>query len=399
MMKKRIGATVSILLSASLLFSGCSYLSNDSEEKIVDSGSGDTETANLIPSENSESYKILRPTSGDELRGYINHGVDNRIDVDHMEMGLMQLSKGVFSPDDYVFQSGQYLSQDLIDSMLYREGQEKEQEDGSKLKGLNPPLGKGKNKVEQEKASPKRLNYVLEQDYLKKGKDDKYKLAGVSLAVSLNSVFAGRISDEKGNYHEVVQPLDVEEVKQWGKEIADDVLQRVRSVDGLKEVPVFLTLYMNPAPDSIVPGYFYATAEASSGSSKLSSWKTVDEQQVVFSGTDEPAEKYKSDYDKFKRFSDDVEKYYPEFTTPIAKAQYLNDELRDLTITIDVKFYDTTEIFSFTNYVASLVNNRFRFSRDIPVHIYITSGGGARQEALIERKSDMDKPYVHIYSR
>ncbi|RYM05164.1 CamS family sex pheromone protein [Sporolactobacillus sp. THM7-7] len=391
MIRKKIGAAAIILLCSLLVMSGCSFLNNDGKKEVVDKSSGDTETANLIPGADSKDYQILRPLSNDPLRGYINYGVNNRVDVDQLESGLMEMSKSTFSPDDYVFQSGQYLKESDINGILYRKGQEPTKKDPS---GLNPPLGKGKDVVERAKSSPKYLNYVLEQDYLKKRGNGKYELAGVSIALSLNSVYKDRIKDKSGGLHDVLVPLQSSEVKKWGKEHADEVVKRIRTVNGLERVPIFLTLYMTAPPDSLIPGNFFAKTEVSGGSSSINGWDKLDEQYVLFP-SDAASGRYKSDLDKFNRFKEDVQKYYPDFVGVIGKGYYQNKEIKDLTININIKFMDETEVISFTNYVTSIVNRRFRFSREVPVHIYITSGD--EQEALIERTSNMDEPYVHLF--
>ncbi|RYL93404.1 CamS family sex pheromone protein [Sporolactobacillus sp. THM7-4] len=392
MRRKRLGAAALMILCLQLAVSGCSF-NGGSAQNVVKKNNGGTETAKLIPTSNSKDYQTLRPMANDPMRGYINYGVSNRVDVDQMETGLMEMSKSVYKPDQYVFQSGQYLQESDINGMLYREGQEKNKSKGTPP-GLNPPLGKGKTIVQKAQNSPKYLNYVLEQDYLKKAGNGKYELGGVSLAVSLNSVYTERIADSKGMLHPIVENLDIPAVKRWGLTKAQSVVQRVRSVRGLGNVPIFLTLYITSPPDSLVPGSFFAKTEIAAGSANIQKWDYLDQANVLFP-SDTASSHYKADLDKFNRFKSDVQNYYPDFVGVIGKAYYENKNLSDLTININIKFFDDTEVLSFTNYVTSIVNTRFGFSRDVPVHIYITSGDV--QEALIERTPDMNDPYVTIF--
>ncbi|MDD9149739.1 CamS family sex pheromone protein [Sporolactobacillus sp. CQH2019] len=388
--KRKLGAAALIVLSLQLALAGCSQ--GSSQNSVVKKNGG-TQTTQLIPGANSKDYQSLRPVSNDQMRGYINYGVNNRVDVDQLELGLMNMSKSVFSPDQYVFQSGQYLTENDINGMLYRQGQEKNKTSGS-LPGLNPPLGTGKTAVQRAQSSPKYLNYVLEQDYLKKSSNGKYVLAGVSIAVSLNSVYSDQIMDQNQNINSIQEQLNSATVKAWGRSVAPKILQRVRSVKGLSKVPVFLTLYMTAAPDSLIPGDYFAKTTVSAGSTTIDKWTTVNDQHVLFPST-AASSQYKADLAKFNTFKSDVQKYYPDFVGVVGKGFYENQTLTDLTIDINLRFMDETEIIGFTNYVASIVNNGFGFGREVPIHISITSNDV--QEALVDRTSSMDTAYVHIF--
>ncbi|EST10832.1 CamS family sex pheromone protein [Sporolactobacillus laevolacticus] len=395
---KKTAAAGSVLLALQLILSGC-WFNTTPDNKVGTDNNGKSGTASLIPSANTSDYQSIRPKESDSTRGYIQYGPKNRVDMDQLELGLMDLSKSVFSPNDYVFQSGQYLKESDINNILHRRGQEPVQYDANKKKlpvvpGLNPPLGKGKTVVDQSKNSPKYINYVVEQDYLKKGKNGKYSVGGVSLAVSLNSVYADTITYNNKMYPVSVN-LNRSKVISWGKKQAQQILQRVRNKSGLGQVPVFITLYITAAPQSYVPGDFVAKTEVGSGSGSINGWTNVDEHHVLFP-SNTATNSYKGDLQKFNQFKSDVQKYYPDYVGVIGKAFYRNKELSDITLDIDFnKFIDETEMLGFTNYVTSIVKNRTAFSRNVPIHVYITTG--STPEALIERTADMDEPYVHIF--
>ncbi|MCO7175409.1 CamS family sex pheromone protein [Sporolactobacillus kofuensis] len=387
---KKTAAVGSVLLSLQLVLSGC-WFSNASDNKVVKTDSGKTETASLIPNANDSDYQSLQPKEADPTRGYIQYGPKNRVDMDQLELGLMNLSKSVYSTKDYVFQSGQYMTESTINSILYRRGQEPHKN----VPGINPALGKGNNIVNQSKSSPKYINYVLEQDYLKKNNKGQYKIAGLSIAVSLNSVYADNIN-YNGKIYPISENLNRAKVKAWGKAHAGQILQRIRNLHSdLQNVPIFMTLYMTAAPQSYVPGDFFATAEVPSGSTTVSKWTNVDEHHVLFPSNTATSH-YKEDLQKFNQVKSLVQKYYPDYVGVIGKAYYRNKQLSDLTLDINFnKFVDETEMLSFTNYVTSLVKDRIPFSHSLPIHIYITTG--SVPEALIERTSSMDEPYVHIF--
>ncbi|MFT8872119.1 MAG: CamS family sex pheromone protein [Sporolactobacillus sp.] len=393
MHRQKKSAWLLVLLSLSLMLSGCSF-GGSSQKTVVKKSNGSSQTANIIPGQSSKDYQSLQPQADNSARGLINFGVDNRVDIDQMETGLMNLSKSVYSPDDYVFQAGQYLTENDIDHMLYRQGQEKNKTGKyANLPGLNPPLGAGADAVAQAQSSPKYMNYVLEQDYMKKS-GSSYRLAGLSLAISLNSVYSDKIIDANGNINPIEVTLDRPTVEAWGKSVAAKVIQRVRTVSGLENVPILLTLYMTAAPSSLIPGDFFAQTQVSSGSAVVGDWKAINDQHVLFP-SDAATGSFKADAEKFDQFKSYVQSYSPNFIGVIGKAYYQDGNMADLTININIQFTDETEVIGLTNYIASIVNNRFGFSRDVPVHIYITSN--SVQEALIERTSSMDNAYVSIY--
>ncbi|MFT8318996.1 MAG: CamS family sex pheromone protein [Sporolactobacillus sp.] len=394
MRRKKLTAIMVGLLSFMLILAGCSFGGN-SESKFLNKKNGKTETTSLIPATSNKDYQSLKPQANDPIRGYINYGVNNRVDVDQLETGLMNLSKSVYSPDNFVFQGGQYVSTDEIDHMLYRKGQEQNDTGSFKgVSGLNPPLGKGKTVVQRAESNPKYLNYVLEQDYLKKSSGGKYVLGGVSVAISLNSVYSDRIMDKNKNINPVEVSLNRAKVRAWGKSVAPKVLQRLRQTKGLEQVPILLTLYMTSAPSSLIPGDYFARTEVAAGSSSIGGWKTVDDHHVLFP-SNTASSNYKSDLEKFNLFKEDVQKYFPNFVGVVGKGYYHNGNLSDLSVDVNIQFMDETEVTNFANYVGSIVNNRLGFSRDIPVHIYVASNDV--QEALIERTASMNNAYVSVY--
>lgn len=381
--KKSMGTIGLTLLCLLLVLTGCQ---SDSEKKVVKSSGKGTQKVTLVPKVSSQDYQSIRPSGKDNMRGYINYGVQNRVDVDELENGLMSMSKSVYSPDNYVFQSGQYLSETDINNMLYRKSKKTPQ-------GLNPPLGKGKDVQTQAENSPKILDYVLEQDYLKKSGNNQYKLGGISIAVSLNQVYSDKVMDKAGKTYDVEKTLNVSQVKQEGKTYAQKILQRIRKVKGLSQVPVFMTLYMEAPPESLVPGYYYAKTNVSAGSSTIGSWDSVNSKYVLFP-SDEATNHYKTDTQNFNKFKSDAESYFPNFIGVVGKGYYKNGDLSSLALDINIKFFDETEVVSFTNYIASIVKDKFPFSHDVPVQIDISSGNV--QEAIIVRTSSMDEPFVHI---
>lgn len=348
-----------------------------------------------------EQYRTVVNFSPGPARGYILDGVDNRLDVDELETGLMRLSKSAFSPDKYVFQEGQYLSSDTLDHWLGHKNMNKKEGKPANPEGLNPQVPKGwddfswQKKDDFLKSHPSYLSEILEQNYLVQEGKDKLKLGGVSLAIAVNKIFSYRIEDSEGRMHDGQVKLKPETAVAVAKKDAEIILQRVRKIDGLKNVPVVIALYQEQDENSLVPGHFFAKTEVDGGDTQIDGWKKVDESHYLFP-SDEATKDHKDDADKFDKFKNDIQDYFPNFVGVIGKGFYENDELRRLTVDIPIKFYDQTEVMSFAQYIASLISDKKDpFSKDVPIEVSVSSTEGPK--ALIVRKPDMDEPFVHIY--
>lgn len=362
--------------------------SGNKDQKIVKNAPKGSENVTVIPQENDKEYRTIHSDNPSPTRGYIQYGVDNRVDIDEMEMGLMRLSKDSFNPDKYYFQSGDYIDPTDIEHLLGRKSKDNPD-------GLNPPLGKGKDLGEQAADKPKVLSYILEQDYLTQSGNNSYKLGGVSLAISVNSVYTDSLYNKKdGKTYTADVTLDKSKAMEAGKTYARKVLERVRNIKGLNNVPIFVSLYIESAPGSYIPGHFYAKAFVDAGKYGIGKWDTVQEQYVLFPSSTATSA-YRGDSDAFSKFKDDVEKYFPNSIGVIGKGFYQNKELAELTVNINIRFFDKTEVVSFANYVSALLQSQFPFSQRLPVQVYINSVD--QPEAVIVKKPDMDTPFVHVY--
>src|SRR5699024_839986 len=141
-------------------------------------------------------------------------------------------------------------------------GEDAEVSDADVQKGaLNPPIKSFDDDADvedikqAEEDNPKYLSHILEQNFLKRKDDDTTELAGISIGIALKAVY--RYQTEQGGpyYYEDIPEKDI--VKQ-GKDIAQTVLERIRKIEGLEDVPVMIALYREESQDSPVPGNFFA---------------------------------------------------------------------------------------------------------------------------------------------
>lgn len=389
MMKRSIG----LLLCGMLLLSGCNknIINNEVE-------TNDTEDEEVVVQNyqiDDTSYRLILPFKASEARGMVVSTLNNRLDMNKFEMGVMNLSKAYFSPDKYYYQEGQYLDKNIIRDWLAREMSASEfkkvqQEDNQAQNlGLNPVLNTvNKTLKEANEESPLYLASILEQNYLVKKSNDQLGLAGVSIGLAMNSVHY--YNQEQGYPREA--KLSDKEILKQGKSMAQTIVSQMRGMEGLGDVPIFVTIFKQESSSSIKPGVFVASTLVSEGSADIKEWATVDEKYVLFP-SDEAAQSYREDTVAFNNFKSNIAKYFPNYTGIIGIGYYVDETLRDMVITIPVQFYSQTEIAGFTQYVTSLVLKYY--ADNIQVSVEISSASGP--EAVITKARNEDKPSVYVY--
>ncbi|WP_026584850.1 CamS family sex pheromone protein [Bacillus sp. J33] len=382
-----------LALSFSLLLAGCAPNFNKQEE-VVQEDMNETDKA-IIPNYkiSDKYYRTLLPFKPSESRGLVVNNISTKYDINEFETGLMRVAQNAFDPDKYLFQEGQYLKKDTIRSWLNRKFTE-EQLKEQKLKaedniGLNPIIADGGNIDKNNEKSPIYLAHILEHNYLVKNNEDKAVLGGVVIGLAMNSVHYYQKEAYGATYE---TKIDHDVLEREGKKMADEVLRRVRQIKGLKDVPITIALFKQESRTSVVPGSFFAYANASKGSSELGGWEEINEKYVLFP-SNEAEKNHRDDLTAFLNFKQDVEKYFPNFNGVIGKAFYAHDQLQEVNIDIPIQFYGKAEGIGFTQYVTGLVVKHF--PEYISVQVNISSVNGP--EALVVRKADQSEPFVHIY--
>jgi protein involved in sex pheromone biosynthesis len=384
---------IAVLLSTLVLILSACAPKFEQEEEIVQQ-TDDKQQKAIIPKYNiSDSYyRTILPFEPGEARGLVVENLNTRLDVDEFESGLMRLAQERFSPEDYLFQEGQYLDKKTIKSWLQRKmtkAQLKERKmEQSENVGLNPIISDKGTNEEKNTKSPIYLAHIMEHNYLVKNNNEKVQLGGVVLGLALNSVHY--YETEEGYPREV--EIEQEVIEREGKRIAGEVLSRVRKIEGLKEVPITIALFKQQPATSIIPGHFFAVTHVDKGSSSIQDWEEINEEYYLFP-SDEAESNHREDMMKFLNFKSDIDEFFPNYTGVIGKAFYRDDQLQQLTINIPMQFYGKAEVIGFTQYVTGLVMEHF--PDYINVNVYISSVSGP--ESLIIRNANDDKPFVHIY--
>lgn len=403
-MMKRVGL---LFLSLLLVLTGC--LGGDElekEEKVVQEKGKKDEKAIITGEINTgeKYYRSISPFEPGGARGVIRYGVDNRLDINEFEMGLMRIAQGTFSTDKYVFQEGQHLNESTVTNWLKRADEEpgKSKSDLDQT-GLNPKLGVKVDEsdgqyvdkmLEANKNNPKYLSFVLEHNYLVQSGDNKVKLGGVVIGLSFNSTYYYDVNKDSLIYPGEVK-LDRGKIQEEAKKMAEQVASRLRTDPKLKDVPIVVALYQEEERDSVTPGNFFATGVVKKGSNSISSWEDVDEDYLLFP-SDTASKKKRSDYEKFTTFKSSVQEYFPNFIGVIGKGFYKDGNLERMTIEIPVQFRGKAEIISFTQFVATSALGELP---NVPVEVYIGSAVDQPEALIVKDETTQEEPFVHIYRK
>lgn len=369
-----------LVAAALLLLSGCVPGQQNETEVVQDPAESEARTV-VLPSVRLDEtyYSTIMPYAESKSRGLVVSNMATKYDVAEVEKGLMRLSQNEYPTDQYYFQEGQYLDGKTISSWLARSNQTEQ--------GLNPD-DQGLTGKEKAQKAPVYLTHIVEQNYLIR-EGNTMKLGGVSIGLALNSIYYYTEVDYGPVFE---QQLSDAQITENGRRIAEEVVTRMRSMPGLADVPITVGLFKQNSRNAIVPGTYFSYGVAQEGTT-VSDWAPINEEYVTFP-TSSSSDQYRDTDTAFRNFKQDVETYFPNYTSVIGTGFYKDDYLQKLTIDIPIQFFGKAEIIGFTQYVAGLVNTHF-IAEDLPVEINITSIEG--EQALIKREANEETPFVHIY--
>ncbi|MFJ7973482.1 CamS family sex pheromone protein [Psychrobacillus sp. NPDC096389] len=378
MNKKIIGIAILVLL---LIVSGCTPSLNNETDVIQNTEEAVTKNV-VIPSLQLDEtyYRTILPYEESASRGLVVSNLATKYDMKEVETGLLRISQNEFSPDKYLFQEGQYLKGKTISSWLARSNQTKD--------GLNPS-DEGLTGEEKAKNAPVYITHIVEQNYLVK-EENTVKLAGISVGLALNSIYYYQKEAYGATFEEQLTQAQIEEN---GKKIAEEVVNRMRQIDGLADIPIVVGLFKQNSRNAVVPGTYFTYSTAPSGKN-VSDWKPIDEEYILFP-TAQSEEKYRDLDTIFRNFKQDVEKYFSNYTGVIGTGYFKDKQLQKWTITIPIQFYGTSEVIGFTQHLAGLVKDHFNSSMNVEVQVNSLNGA----EALLIKRPGEEEPFVHIYTQ
>lgn len=388
-----------ILLNLTFIFllTGCIPSVEQSEEEVIIVEETEEEEEQqfvitpTIDSPDSFYRNVLRDGKyhRSEARGkVVAHAVQNRVDLNQFELGLIEIASGFYDQEEYYFQEGQFLDGDTVNSWLRRYNPD---ETGYEY-GLNPSFGEGDTDEEQMRSNPLVLSHVMEHNYFTGNEEDGVNLSGVVIGLSLRSVYYFRTEDKDGGYYFHEEPLDSEEIEGKGREIAQQVLERLRNMGGLEEVPITFALYQEEVRGSVAPGSFISIAEVKNGQTEIQGWKAVNEKTIIFPSQD-ARDSQPGLSSNFAQFRIEIEEFFGRTVGVVGNGRYKNDMLEELKIDLNLQSHGKAEIIALTQFISGKIDSTF--ATQVPVHISIESINGP--ESLISKYPDQEEPYIHIY--
>lgn len=339
-----------------LLLSACTQ---PSDEEAAESGDQSAQTENTESTTNAilrnqlgDDYYLPALTEDGEYAPSQNRGItlnlNSGINISLFEKDLMRLSQSMFPTDEYLIQEGQKLTSEMVSGWLSREDvlSEEEQEELDPeeiarrefLKGLNPPeSGEGDDRA------PRYLNSILEFDFYSQT-DSGPQFNGMSIGLAMNTVDYYRTEIGEPQYQQEI-PEDV--LLEQGQAMANEIVRRVRQVEELAEIPIFIGIYEQSAKDDLGGGVYVAVGQSTNGSTAIQNWDMLNEERLIFplEGSDS------SEGNAFANFRSEVEKFFPNLSGVTGQAHYVNENLQSLTINVMTQFYGATEIISFTQFL------------------------------------------------
>ncbi|WP_416148771.1 CamS family sex pheromone protein [Salipaludibacillus sp. HK11] len=324
-----------------------------------------------------------------EARGAAHAMDEIRVDLNQFELGLMEIASGIYDQEEYYFQEGQFLDSDTVNSWLRRYDPDEPRYEF----GLNPPLGEGDDDEEKMSSNPLVLSHIMEHNYFTGNEEDGVNLGGMVIGLSLRSTYYFRTEDEEGKYNFYEEPLDHEERLEMGREMAQEILERLREREELTEIPITFALYGEEDRGSVVPGGFVSIAEVGRGASEIEGWESVSEDYVVFP-SGEARDNQPNLSSAFTQFRDDIEEFFDRTVGVVGKGRYKNDTLEELTIEVNLQSHGKAEIVALTQFISGRIDSTF--TTQAPINIYLESINGS--EALIVHYPDTEQePFIHVY--
>ena len=101
----------------------------------------------------------------------------------------------------------------------------------------------------------------------------------MTIGLAMNSVYYYQKEKDGETYS---KKLDDKEIEKQGKQMASEMLSRLRENSDLKDIPIHFAIYKQSGQDSITPGEFIAGATADDGKTKLMNGTLLKKNQPCF---------------------------------------------------------------------------------------------------------------------
>lgn len=396
--------TIILFISAIFLLSACGNDDNEKSKEQPDDNkqqekSGSVKEIATDKHVQGNNYRTILPFKESQARGLLQDNMANSYNGEDFENGLLELSKQVFPTDDYLYQDGQYLDKDTINAYLdpkytksevdeMDEDERKEKKANENL-GLNPSHNGETDPEKIAEESPAYLSNILEQDFYASGDTKGKEIKGMTIGLAMNSTYYYQKEKDGETYS---KKLDDKEIKKQGKQMAGEILSRVRENKDLKDIPIHFAIYKQTGENSIVPGEFIASTTVEDGKTRINEWKDIN-QATALLPSDEAGKIDENLNNNFKQFNDNLQTYFNNFTQAVGTVKFDNKKAKQLTVDVPIDYYGEAETIGITQYITEQAEKYFDDIDEYEIRIK----DGNKAKALISKTEDDKDPQVHIY--
>lgn len=377
MTKKHKHWLLTILTAFALILSACQNQTdgdNESQESgAQEPGAGAVQTTDL-------NENLYRPVMRDgqyqpsQSRG-ITLRLNSPVNIQSFESGLLDISARHFPTDTHLFEEGQHIPSDVISSWLGRKSE-------SNPDGLNP---EDNGETASDARNPMYLESILEQDYYIET-EEGLRLDGISIGLALNSVDYYQ-QESYGATYETEIPREI--LLEQGQAMAETIVQRIREVEDLKDIPIVIGLFEQAPKDDLAGGVMFFEGVSNGGSTTVDSWSEVNQSKAVL-----PLEGTESNEGtSFANFKAEVENFFPNLSSVTGVVEYQNNTPINMTIDITTQFYGEAEVMALSQHVKNVAEEYL--PSDYPIEINIQSVDS--NEAFLSRDTSQDAFDMHIF--
>lgn len=343
---KRIG----MILLCILLLTGCGSKNKNQTKKAMNLEFDDT------------YYNVYEPYQKGKGNNYVVDNVIGNYDLTEVENTLMSISSSYFSTKNTFYQEGQYLTEANLEELL----------SDQKLNKIDNIT------IDNITIKPVYITYIHEQNYL----SSNGELKGVSIALVLNPY--QKYTNEYGTYQ--YKEIDHNQLIQYGKEKAKDVISYLRKKEKLKNTQIIVGLYMQSNPNDVLPGSFQYVGVTTN-------------EDITFDQVSYQYQYLDSDYamnhdiDAYNVYSNLKRKINEQFKNvyPASKGLYVDNHLNNLEITLTTSYLSRSELMLLDQLVSREIGN---FNSNISVKIYTKENNAITSLVVKAKNSTKSNAYI-----
>lgn len=355
------------------------------------------EQEDTLTSSSEEFYRSVVPYELSPARGLTSANLVSSYNVEEFEKGLSTISQSVFPTSDYIFREGQVISEEMVRGYLGRQytSTELESMDDEELLnsdafsnlGLNPSVEGETNPEVITEEAPLYLSHILEQNYLLEDDEGNLQFDGITIGLAMNSIHYYQ-TEQYGQTQQ--RALDLETVEEKGKEMAAEILTRIRANDAYVDKEIVFAIFIQSGDTDIVPGNYVSQATVAPGENSIESFTDIDVQNLLLP-SNEAAEISQEANNEYQNFNKKLSSYFDSFTTSVGRGKFSDGRLDKLTVEIPLEYNSRGEMIGLSQYVRDLVDEHF-IGTDIEVEIKDKS----QVYSVITRKGE-NKSNLYIF--